>query len=1004
MTKKILLLVLLLPLILMISLFTTTNTVSLAIDIPVSGIEIISDDIVYLSLDSSETYTIDYTVYPTNATKQEVVFSIEEIEGSRLCKLEYSDNTITPKSVGIGKVTLTTVDGGFKDSFIVQVESNSLQEIESKVEQNKIYVGEKTYITTTFVPNNTANQLLNYVSSDPSVATVDNKGFIQALKKGTVTITVVSVSNPDITSTIELEVLNKDIMDLGDDEITTWNETGTISVSIDTPISYELSYKLYDEVFNPLNDGIMNVTLNKVDNEAATVNYEFLNDFVGKVNVEVIIKTELGLEVKKTCLINRVKEVEVEFSKALKPNYETGVTTVLPFELRPSNADVTYEVVSSDATCVSAQIVAGNLVIQTLKPGIATVTLKVHVNVINVDITDTIDVVVAPKAFTISETAKTYGIENIWTIAKYNLASDGSFVNTTFDLHLSYGKVLGDSNFTSRVSWVSNNPAVKVSTIANEGEILGRIEIVDASFTGIVEIKAVYSYGEYSLESAPFKIRCVGDGVNVHNYEELLKATTSKDAPAVVLHNSIKEDFGYYANGEKMDISDCYSLIPTTYDWTYYKNLSTNPSSVTAPLLKVLIQFKNSVYGNGYTINAHNIAYGLDEADVLKDDAIFRGPLNFVAISDSNSSAVSVKAQDNIIFAAYEGVKIQNVELRGCDLVADGSSYDLTDLTYVGTVLEVLGDGVEVNFSRITNGRMGMRIFGDYKDPNKVITTNISNSIISGAREFLIRMGSNAFVDGVPNASSPVLPNNRINNFPVYTTYKVMSKDEKDAYDRDYIKTFVNVKSSAFRDCGIFSIGIDSHFSGEALADGEVLKKISGYDYFKHWHDLAKTSYGAKLTFDGDVRIYDWKALESVDSSTLIEIIHGSVINKTFDKLTFDVKELVRNLASDERFNKIVYSDPAYKGGTEYVHGGIAFFGGGKNYGVFEYLNEDKSFATLNGYQVSFGDIGRSYLELAAGTEEFYFLMHDSTTLNFLPSNQEEMLSSESAYEFVYKK
>ena len=75
----------------MISLFTTTNTVSLAIDIPVSGIEIISDDIVYLSLDSSETYTIDYTVYPTNATKQEVVFSIEEIEGSRLCKLEYSD-------------------------------------------------------------------------------------------------------------------------------------------------------------------------------------------------------------------------------------------------------------------------------------------------------------------------------------------------------------------------------------------------------------------------------------------------------------------------------------------------------------------------------------------------------------------------------------------------------------------------------------------------------------------------------------------------------------------------------------------------------------------------------------------------------------------------------------------------------------------------------------------------------------------------------------------------
>ena len=69
MAKKVLLLVLCLPIIIMICLFTTTDAVSLAIDIPVTGIEIVEDNIVYLDLDEQETYKIDYTVYPTNATK-----------------------------------------------------------------------------------------------------------------------------------------------------------------------------------------------------------------------------------------------------------------------------------------------------------------------------------------------------------------------------------------------------------------------------------------------------------------------------------------------------------------------------------------------------------------------------------------------------------------------------------------------------------------------------------------------------------------------------------------------------------------------------------------------------------------------------------------------------------------------------------------------------------------------------------------------------------------------
>ena len=152
MTKKILLLVLFLPMIIMISLFTTTSTVSLAISIPVTGIEIIEENIVYLDLDEQETYKIDYTVYPTNATNAEVALSTEKVGDNRLAEVEFKDGYLIPKSIGMAKVYLSTIDGGFKDSFIVQIDSNMLQEIESEISDDELYVGESAVITTRFIP------------------------------------------------------------------------------------------------------------------------------------------------------------------------------------------------------------------------------------------------------------------------------------------------------------------------------------------------------------------------------------------------------------------------------------------------------------------------------------------------------------------------------------------------------------------------------------------------------------------------------------------------------------------------------------------------------------------------------------------------------------------------------------------------------------------------------------------------------------------------------------
>ena len=1003
MTKKILLLVLFLPMIIMISLFTTTDAVSLAISIPVTGIEIVEDNIVYLDLDQLETYKVDYTVYPTNASNAEVALSTEKVGDNRLAEVEFKEGYLIPKSIGMAKVYLSTIDGGFKDSFIIQVDSNMLQEIECEIDKDELYVGDTAYISTTFIPANAKNQVLTYTSNNENVVTVSNNGTVKAVGRGEALITIASIDDETVKDEILVNVYNTDIMDISETEVITWDKEGQINLSIASDVEYELKTEILDNAGNVTTTDNITVSLSEQDeNGNVKLSYELKEGFVGTYKVKVTILTALGYSLSKEFEVKKVDKISVAFNYTDTPTFAQGSTSPMNFSLTPYNAKgVRYEVSTSNKNVTVTEL-NGSFILFAQLPGVTKVTVKAYVDGINEPATASVDVVVMPKAFNVNELGKTYGIEGVWTVAKVN--ADGS--DTVNKLTLSYGKEVGE-DFLENVKWVAVDAEGKeIGDVSINSD--GEFKILSNSFVGDVYFKAVYSFGTAKKESDPVKVECIGNAVTVTCYEELLVAT--KAEKAIVLANDVT-DFGYKKDGTPMGTEiknkdgkvltvvlyqSYYREMKTTYDWTYYKNIGKEH-----PTVKVLIDFKNNVYGNGYTINAHNVTYGLDESDALLKEALFQGPLNFVGVTDSNAAAISVKAQDNIIFGLHENVNIKNVELKGCNLQADSKGQlDLTDLDYIGTVAEVLGDNVNIKYSRITNGRMCLRIFGDELDSNKVINVNINNSIMTSAREFIIRMGSNAFVDGNFENPSPVLPNNDVKTFPVYPTYYKMNESQKAIYDSKYIKTFVNIKNSVLKTCGIFSIGMDSHFSGALLADGSSDRVLGGK--FKDilgdaWHDLAKTSYGAKLIFDGDVRIYDWKDLDTVDSSTLIEIIGN---NSLFQSLELKINDMVAKISELEGYENVVYRE----NGKIYAHGGIAFFGGGKNYGVFEEKNIEDSFAQLNGYQISLGDCGRIELNMAAGDEEFYFLLHDATNKTFTPKHQDEILKTEEAYSNVYKK
>ncbi len=980
MNKKLILLMLILPLMLMFCIYTTSSTVGLEVKAPVTSISITGNDFVYLDFDSNEKYQVNYTIYPVTATNKEVLFTTERVGDQPFAQLEFVDGYIIAKSVGVAKVYLSTVDGGFKDSFIVQVDSLNVQKIECEVETTELMVGDSVSINTTFTPNNAINKMVSYSSSDTSVARVNNKGVIIAMGKGTATITVTSDANNNVYDTIKVTVLNQNIIDLVQKEFYTWDNSGSINISVDTLENYTLSYKVYDISNNLLTNAIneQSTSFDTTDKENVLLNYAFENDFYGSLVIEITITTENQTRepFSQRCTIHRVNELTASFDDDLVWSYTVDSTFALHnrITVNPLDADVKFE---TEVDNNNLEIIDSStrVRLKAKMPGVTTVTLKVvSTTTPKQVVTLTKEIVVLPSNMQITETAQTYGIENLWTIGRYE--ANGS--NNTSKVNLSLGKTTAGANFTNNFSFVTDNASVEVDNN-------GVIKITDDNVNDIVNIEGKFSYKNVELSTPKFKVRCVGVGVNIRNFEDLYNAVNNQKV--VVLQNSIKEDFGKYKNGAQVYSENTVTKIETTYDATHYKNTN----NLDQAKVKVLLNIKNDIYGNGYQINAHNVAYGLDSVGKLKQDALFKGPLNFVSMSETEASLVSVKAQDNISFAVYENVKLTNVTLSSCDLMAnDSGNYDLRDLTYVGTTVEVLGDNVDISYCRLNNGRTVLRAFGDILDKTKAIHVNVTNSVLSSAREFVVRMGTNLFVDGTKENPSPYLDSNQI-SFPAQKTYNTMNSNQKQEYDNKYIKTFVTIKNSVLKDSGLFCVGIDAHFSGGALADG---KGLAG-GIVDSWKDLAKTSYGAKLIFEGDVRMYDWKLIDNVDSSTLIEILGAS----TFD-LEFDIKTMITALATsttNPQFNTIVHN----QGSKQYVHGGIAFFGGGKNYGVFE--SKDYTFKMLNGYSVSFSDINKVELQVAAGQESFYFLVNDATTHGFLPNDQTNILNSQDAYAPIYK-
>ncbi len=539
---------------------------------------------------------------------------------------------------------------------------------------------------------------------------------------------------------------------------------------------------------------------------------------------------------------------------------------------------------------------------------------------------------------------------------------------------------------------------------------------LDMSGSGAITITARWKYNEDFGGNATqsIKLNVVEDAVEVGNYPELSKATERG------LKVALKCDImlGTYENGEVMPVNERQRVVAehsykSTYNTVFYDMDRTNHTPDEAYVMYAM-EFKADVYGNGFNLNAEYFTNAVDAAGV---PTIFRGPLVFVEYK----AVASVAGQDNIAFLIRtDGVRLYGVNLLGCNddslYESDGKGnmvYQLNKLNKLGTTLEINAD-CEILNCRIRNGRNVVRVYGGNGDGKNYFSPFIINSeldarerievkiegcVITQGREFLVKVGSNKAIQANnSNGQEPVLRNERgeaygeskktFNGKEYFTNnYDVGNFDKGSFFYSHYVMTDLTLRDSVLETSGLFCVGVESNFSGSLLYEGAATLTGDGATYAKiteTWRKSGGTSYASVLRLEGDVRTYDWKDVSKVDSSTLIEPVGKGVLSEL---MKFDIAAMLKEVDGHEEYANLLYKTD----GMNYVHGGIAFYGGGRNYSQIV-LNLDGSLNELKHISINIGQFSGTsnavvsrqaqLLPLAAGTHDFNFFMYTADGQN----------------------
>lgn len=986
MKKKIIALIMIIPIVFLIALFSVGKAAGVYADIPVTGIQITTqNEDGFIDVDVADYDPIAFLaqVQPVNARNQKYSFEISGVGGDEAPDgFEIIDGKLHIDNVGKVKITAISAEKGFKDSVIVSAYSTKVLRIYPKVNGDEITSdvvsidGGENVFSAELYPENLSGEtrIFEEIGDNHILKLNAVTGVAQALFSGE---TQVRITCPEGREGLEKVLTVK--VNVNTDS-TGFAVNGKSSGAKVTVKNKATTAKLFVESKNDaleisdltLPEGVTASGIERVSENKFVLTLSFDKEFSDEEISGKVGATDFSLEFTEYNLDVRTSYYDGEGDE-IKQKNNTKVTYVAYSE-SDDDADVKFEI-NDGADVITLERHGQFATITATKRGFAKIKITAeHDGKVIKEIEKTIRVVPNVYSMEFADSAKEYGIENILTIGGKNPKGRPD----TRTIFVRVVTEAGAETFTDEflkfmnVAFSDDNSlfSCKTQTATNADAVSAEIR---ATGTGLTTLNAqLTEYNQYFGTNicAKIRLRAVKDGRNVGNYEEL--KTVTEAGHIVVLTSDVM--LGVKNDGTAMtedELKKDVKKFTTTYDKTYLDNIGENDEN---KKVQYLIEFKNHVYGNGFEINADKFTQCKDATGVPK---IFKGPLNFVAISSA-----SVKGQDNISFLVRtDNVLINNVILKGCDdesLKEDGQ-FNLSKLNYVGTTLEIAKSAKLLN-SRVSNGRTVVRIFAGgstmgspvvkdesaFNVQDEKINVHIESCVLSNAREFILKIGSNRALKQTDEVQRFLFDANGNK----YSPYDESNKTDK-YFNDNYLINDVTLKNSVLETSGLFSVGMETHFSGEFLLGGTITT----------WKGCAATSYASALRIVGDVKMLDWKNLSNVDSSTLIE-----VTGEANDWLSMNVAEMMTEVAKQKpkECGDIILN----VGGTEYVHGGIAFYGGGYNYSYLDLTRANDETKQFGVYNVNIDVLADSenekiknqgeMLPQAAGAGDFRFYLYNN--------------------------
>ena len=616
---------------------------------------------------------------------------------------------------------------------------------------------------------------------------------------------------------------------------------------------------------------------------------------------------------------------------------------------------------------------------------------------------------------------------------------NGEKQRSTFKINV---RAVPDSE-QSKIRLTSCTDNIKVDLSTNTVEIIAP---GFASFTIGCGEGSLATPGTYSFE-------IVENGVNVYTYNDLLACTNkSENGEVVVLQTSfeslqnmyevndngkpvlekgepklINKDVQLFGNydfkKQTFDFENEIYECPTTYNSRFIEQwneqiAASDPSQRLSEMIKVGLRVQKDFYGNGYTINMHNLAFPTAKSaqtDEAGNDAglyelglndIFRGPRPFYSLGNpDNTPLVTAHGQDNIgIYLEGNDITLNDVKAKNCDF-----GRLMINLEYVGTVVETYGDNITIKNSELSNGKHVVRSFSS-------MNFRIENTILSNARNFLILTGSNDYIstedmngeytftsyDGTEVTNSLY---SHLNSFFEYgdgdlTTYLLGAFTDKDTMRKSLMSIqnafndpkllegklggSMTIDDCMFSQSGIASIGIDTMFNGSFLYNGSpsIINLFMGYlgnIQSITANNLAGMSYPVEVNITGNTKFYDYKTQDQMDITGLITENMSTIANN----LPIDT-DVLNDLDVDKIFpmKSYLFSGAASqkatmsKDGKTYINVAVAFYGGGLNLSTVNIDTLDNKSKMTGNFEVDLLDSylnqpGTSFDELMSILQDF---------------------------------